>query len=42
MLKSTQGIKNFASSDDSILENSGLKIALHAGEEKTNKTRQEN
>lgn len=38
MLKSSQGIRSFASSNDSVLENTGLKIALNAGEEKTNKT----
>lgn len=42
MLKSSQGIKHFASSNDSVLENMELKIALSAGEEETNRAKQEN
>lgn len=34
MLKSSQKIKNFANSNDSVLENVGLKMTLDAGGEK--------
>lgn len=34
MLKNSQGIKIFANSNDSVLENMGLKITLNAGEKK--------
>lgn len=37
MLKSSQKIKNFANSNDSVLENVGLKMTLNAGGEKKKK-----